>query len=231
GRPVVVDNKPGADQIIGTLALTNAEADGHTLMLTGDTMMIHKAYGRDLPYDPSGDITPVSRVSKVSMALLANPKLKANTVGELIELAGTKPGGLAAGHLGHGGTHYLAIKLLEKYGNIRFLDVPYRGSGPSISAVVGGEIDIDFGGVGTGLSLAEANKVKIVGDTGDGRAPCAPNNPSIAESGLHGYEIETSFYIYAQGRPPVSTISVLDEAIHSVLSAESLQAPLSTMGL
>lgn len=229
-QPMVVDNKPGADQIVGTTAMTQSPADGYTLMMSGDTMLAHAAYERKLPYDVFKDITPVGRIANVPVALLVNPKLGVKTVTELIALAKSKPGQLKAGNLGSGGTHYLSVKLLEHMAGIKFLDVPYKGSGPSTLALMSGEIDLVFAGVGAGMALAESGKVLALAVSTAKRVAGAPSLPTMSEAALPGYEMDTAFYIYAPGATPKGVIAKLDREIQAAVGDGGLQARLIKMG-
>lgn len=229
-QAVVVENKPGGDQIVGTTALTQSPADGYTLMMTGDTMMAHAAYERQLPYNAFRDLTPVGRIAHVPTALLVNNRLGVKTVPELIALAKSKPGQLKAGHIGSGSPHFLGIKLIEQITGAKFLDVPYKGSGPTTLAVVSGEIDVVFAGVNAALQLSEGGKALAMAVSSKKRVSGAPQLPTLAESGVPGFDIDTAFYIYAPGATPKPVIARLDQELQAVVADPATKARLTTMG-
>lgn len=227
---IIVENKPGADQVIGTAALAQSPADGYTLMMTGDTMMTHAAYERPLPYNVFKDLTPVSRIAQVPIALLVNPKLGVKNVQELISMAKANPGKLKAGHIGSASPHYLTVKTLEHITGAKFLDVPYRGSGPTTLAVVSGEIDLVFAGVGSAKQLADGGRALLLGVTGAKRAGSAPNVPTLMESGIPNLDTDTAFYIYAPGATPQPIIQRLDQEVQAIVGDPAIQARLTSMG-
>lgn len=229
-QTLVVENKPGADQIVGTTAMAQSAPDGYTVMMSGDTMLAHAAYERKLPYDVFKDIAPVSRIANVPVALLISPKLGVKTLPELIALAKAKPGQLKAGHLGTGGTHYLSVKLMEHMAGIKFLDVPYKGSGQTTMAVASGEIDLVFAGAGAAQALAEGGKVLAMAVSSAKRVAGTPNLPTMSEAGIPGYEMDTSFYIYAPGATPRSVIAKLDREVQAAVNESGVRASLVKMG-
>lgn len=229
-QAMVVENKPGADQIVGTALLTQSPADGYTLMMTGDTMMAHAAYERQLPYNAFKDLTPVGRIAHVPTALLVNNRLGVKTMSELIALAKSKPGQLKAGHIGSGSPHFLGIKLIEQITGTKFLDVPYKGSGPTTLAVVSGEIDLVFASVNAALQLSEGGKATAIAVSSKRRVSSAPQLPTLAESGVPGFDIDTAFYIYAPGATPKALIARLDQELQAVVTDPAVRTRLTTMG-
>lgn len=230
GQSVVIDNKGGADQVIGTTAMTQAAPDGYTLMLTGSTMVVHAAYERKLPYNVFTDIVPIGKVAVVPVMLLANPKLGVKSVQELIALAKSKPGELKAGHIGSGGLHYFSFKLLEHMAGVRFLDVPYRGTAPATNAAMSGEVDLVFAGVGQGMSLAEGGKLVALAVTGAKRWPTAPRVPTMAEAGVPGYALFTEFYLYAPGGTPQPIIARLARETKSIVEDPVIRPKMQAIG-
>lgn len=229
-QTIVVDNKPGADQVIGTTALAQSAPDGYTLMMTGDTMMAHAAYERQLPYNVFKDLTPAGRIANVPVGLLVNPKLGVKTVPELIALAKSRPGELKAGHIGSGSPHYLGVKLIEHHAGVKFLDVPYRGSGATTLAVMSGEIDLVFAGVSAAKALSESGKAQLLAVSSRKRSASAPNVPTLAESGIPSFDVDTAFYIYAPGATPKPVIARLDREIQAVLAEPPVRTRLTAMG-
>lgn len=229
-QTIVVDNRPGADQVIGTTLLTQSKPDGYTLMMTGDTMMTHAAYERPLPYNVFKDLTPVSRIAQVPLGLLVNPRLGVKNVQELIAMAKARPGMLKAGHIGTASPHYLSVKSLEHLTGARFLDVPYKGSGPTALAVVSGEIDLVFAGVGAAKQLAEGGKALLLAVTSAKRTASAPEVPTLAEAGIQNFDTDTAFYIYAPGGTPLPIIERLDKEVQAIVADPDTRARLTAAG-
>lgn len=230
GQSVVVDNKPGADQVIGTTVLVQSPADGYTLMITGDTMTAHAAYERPLPYNAFKDLTPVSRLALAPTVLVVNPSLGVKHFQELIALARAKPGQLKAGHIGSGSPQYLGLKLIEQSTGVKFLDVPYRGSGPTTLAVTSGEIDLAFAGLGASKALAEGGKVQLLAVSSRKRSPIAPNVPTIAESGLPDFDVDTAFYVYAPGATPRPVLDRLDQTLRAIMTDPAVAGRIAALG-
>ena len=229
-QTVVVENKGGADQVIGTTALTQAAPDGYTLMMTGSTMVVHAAYGRKLPYDPLNDIAPVAKVATVPVMLLANPKLGVRNIKELVALAKARPGEFKAAHIGTSGLHYFSFKLLEQTAGIRFLEVPYKGSGPAVQAALSGEVDLVFGSSGQGKVLSDTGKLVALGVTGETRSTAAPDIPTIAEAGVPGFALFTEFYLYAPGATPTAIIDKLNEETRAIVTTPAVRQRLEQLG-
>lgn len=230
GQTIVVENKPGADQVIGTTALARAPADGYTVMLTGNAMMVHAAYARELPYDAFKDVVPVAKIANVPVVLLANPQVGVKTLGELIDLARKKPGQLKAAHIGTGSVQYFNVKLLEHLEGVKFLDVPYKGTGPAMTALMSGEVDIAFAGVGGGAQLAESGKAVALGVSNTHRSTGAPGIPTLEEAGTPGFVLTSDFYLYAPGGLPVSIAQRLNREIKAILEEPATARKLTDMG-
>jgi tripartite-type tricarboxylate transporter receptor subunit TctC len=229
-QAVIVDNKGGADQVIGTTALTQANPDGYTLMLTGSTMVVHAAYGRKLPYNPMTDIAPIAKIATVPVLLLANPGLGVKNVNELLRLAKSRPGEIKAAHIGTSGLHYFSFKLMEQLAGIDFLEVPYKGSGPAVQAALSGEVGLVFGSVGSGVQMADSGKLVALGVTGASRSAIAPHIPTLAEAGLPGFALFTEFYVYAPAATPPAVIAKLNGETRSIIEDPAVRKRLEQLG-
>jgi tripartite-type tricarboxylate transporter receptor subunit TctC len=230
GQSVIVDNRPGADSVIGTQSLVQSAPDGYTMMLAGDTMVGQAAFERKAPYDPFTQITPVGKVADVPVMLIVNPNIGVKNLPELIALARSQPGGLKAGHTGGSSLHLMCLKQLEHLTGTRFLAVPYRGTAPTTIAVASGEIDMVFAGVSTAVPLIDAGKVLGFGVSGKTRSGGAPNIPTMIEAGVPGFDMTIPFYVFVPGATPAPVIDRLDRELRALLEDGAMRKRLTGMG-
>lgn len=229
-QPVVIDNKPGADQVIATTALAKARPDGYTVMVTGsNSMVVHMALGRKLPYVPLVDVVPIARIAISQLALIANASIGVKDLKGLAETARAKPGSIKAAHIGTGAIHYLNLKLLEDQLGLSFLTVPYKGSAQAATAVAGGEVDITFTGPESATRLGAAGRTVTLGITGTARSPAVPTVPTLAEQGLKG-TLSATFYLYVPRSTPPQVIDRLTRETRAVLAQPDVAQRIVTLG-
>jgi tripartite-type tricarboxylate transporter receptor subunit TctC len=186
---VIVENKPGAGTTIGAEQVARAAPDGYTLLLaTSTTLAINKTLYRNLPYDPVKDFTPIALVAGVPFALIINPMIPAKTLSEFIAYAKSKPG-LAYGSAGNGSPHHLGAEMLKTAAGIEVNHVAYRGSVPAMLDVVAGHISFMVMDLQPALPQIKDGKVRVLGVTTTTRVDAAPEIPTLAESGLNGFEL------------------------------------------
>jgi tripartite-type tricarboxylate transporter receptor subunit TctC len=215
GQPVIIDNKPGGATIIGTELAAKAPADGYTMVLASPSFTNNVALYSKLPYDPEKDFEAVTLVASVPLVLVAAPSLPANNAKELVALAKTKPGKMSYA-MATGSTPHLAGEMLKVMGGIDVLPIPYKGMAPAYPDLLTGRIDYMFDAVSTGLPNIQAGKTKALGVSSAKRSQAAPDIPTIAESGLPGFEAEGWYGIVVpKGTPP---------AVIAKLNAETLKA-------
>lgn len=189
GQQVIVDNRPGANTIIGAEAVAKAPPDGYTLLMAIDsTLTMNPTLYSKLPYDPIKDFDPVSLIAIVPTILVVNNNLPVNNVRELIALAKSKPGQIMMGS-GTVATH-LAGELFNSMAGTKMINVPYKGASGSITALIAGEVPVSFSGVSTALVNWKAGRVKMLAAMGAKRLPQAPDLPTVAESGVPGYDAQ-----------------------------------------
>jgi tripartite-type tricarboxylate transporter receptor subunit TctC len=192
GQQVIVDNRTGASGIIATSLLAKAAPDGYTLMVVDVAHGANPVLNDKLPYDTLKDISAVSLVLRVPMLLLVNPGFPAQSVKELIAVAKANPGKFNYGSAGLGSTMYLIAELFKSQANVDLVHVAYKGGAPALAEVMGGQIPMCFLSTVASLSHARAGRVRALGISSRSRSPIAPEIPTIAESGLPGFE----FYLW-----------------------------------
>jgi len=223
GQQVVVDNRGGAGGVMGTMITAHAAPDGYTVMLgTSAGMVVNPLLSSKLPYDALKDLDPVSNVIIVPQLLVTNPQLPAKTIKELIALAKAKPGTLNAGSSGIGTPNHLGTELLKALAGVNIVHVPYKGGGPALTDLIGGQIQMAFSSIPAVLPHIKAGRLNVLGVGSAKRSPALPNVPTIAEAGVPGYEYTTWYGIFVPARTPQAIITRLNSEIVRGLAAPDL---------
>jgi tripartite-type tricarboxylate transporter receptor subunit TctC len=210
GQTVVIDNRPGGATNLGTEIVAKAPADGYTLLVNNSSPVANVSLYKSLPYDFRKDLAPVTLIATTPLVLVAHPSLPVRSVKELIVLAKAKPGQLTYGSAGISSPAHICGELLNTMAGIRILHVPYKGGSPAITDVLGGQITLAFTGGPAAMALIKAGKLRALGTTGTTRFSTAPEIPTIAESGVPGYELVGFFALYATGGTPREVITRLN---------------------
>ena len=230
GQPVIVDNKAGAAGTIGTTAVARADPSGYTLLMATLGNMAINQHMYTMEIDPTKDLTAVTNVVGVDFVMVTNPKLAVSTVGEFLTLARNKPGALNYSSSGIGGAPHLAAELFMSITGARVTQVPYKGSGPSIADLVGGQVDFSFDSLVQCLPQIQAGKLRALAVLGTRRSPLLPEVPTMAESGVPGYEFTNWFGLVAPARTPREIIDKINADVVAVLSEPQLRGELEQMG-
>ncbi len=233
GQPVVVDNKPGVGGLLGAGQVAKAAPDGHTLLLTPNTLVISphvlpKGAGGGL--DVQRDLAPIVSPASTPMVLLANPQLGVSNLQQLVALARKQPG-LAYGSSGNGSPMHFAGEMVKKAAGIDLLHVPYRGTAPAMTAVLGGEIKLLYTGLGGATAQIKAGKLVPIALTEKTRSPLAPQIPTAAEQGVPGVEVNAWFGLFAPAATPPAVLAKLNQEVNEVLKMPDLRERLSLAGL
>jgi tripartite-type tricarboxylate transporter receptor subunit TctC len=231
GQDVIVLNRPGATGNIGTEIVAKSDADGYTLLLGNEaTTAISKSIFKDLTYDPIGDFAPISLVARVPEILVVRTSLPASSVTELIALAKAKPGQLTYGSAGIGSPPHLAGVLFALNTGIDIRDIPYKGSTPALTDLVGGRIDIYFSNILSALPYIKNGQLRPLAVTSAARSKVAPEIPTMAESGLPGYEEYNWYGVLAPKGTPQPIIDKLHDEIVKALSDTTVATLLEQQG-
>lgn len=232
GQPVVVENKPGAAGNLAGDAVAKAPPDGYTLLMGSHaTHGVNPTLYRKMPYDAVKDFAPVSLLVTVPNVLLVHPSVPARNVKELIAHAKAKPGKLTFSSAGSGTSGHMAGQLLMSLAGIDMLHVPNKGPAQALQDVVGGHVDVVFDSVALGMPLARAGKLKALAVTSVERSPIAPDLPTMAETGLPGYEIELWFAALTTAGTPAPIVSKLNAEIVRILKQPEVSQPLVNQGM
>jgi tripartite-type tricarboxylate transporter receptor subunit TctC len=227
GQQVVVDNRPGANGIIGTELTARSTPDGHTLMLVSTSHTMNAAVNK-LPFDPVKSLTPIAMIGAGPLVLVTNGSFNASSVRQLIEVAKAKPKALTYASAGTGGINHFGGALFAHVTGIQMTHVPYKGGAPALTDVIAGQVQLMFGSMPLTLAQIRAGKVKALGVTSAKRSPLLPDVPAIAEAGAPGYEIQTWWGILAPAAVPASIVTKLNTEITAVIrqpdSAQRLEA-------
>ena len=227
---VVVDNRPGASNIIGTDIVAKATPDGYTILWVSSTHAINAGVRRGkLPFDPLDDFAPVTLFAKIPFILVVHPSLPAKSVPELLALARAKPGQTHYASAGIGSTSHFAGELLKKLAKLDMLHVAYKGSA-ALTAVVGGETPILFTGPLSVLPHAKAGRLRALAVSTAKRSPAFPELPTVAEGGAPGYEYTSWYGLLAPRRTPAPLVNILSGAVAQALKTKEVSAFLSGEG-
>ncbi len=210
GQPVLVENRPGASGAIATNAVAKAAPDGHTLFLSWDTHAINAAVIKDLPYDTFKDFVPVTLLARLPLVMGVWAGLPANSVAEFIALAKREPGKLNYASVGAGSSNRLYSEYMHSLAGINVAHIPYKGGGPSIQAMLTGEVAYSILSFASMKGHIQAGKLKAFAVTGSKRMPDLPNVPTMIESGFPGFEVYGWIGIFAPAGTPESVVARLN---------------------
>ena len=231
GQQVIVDNRPGAAGNIGSELVAKSPADGYTLLMaTVSTHSINQSLYQRLPFDPINDFAPVTLVATLPNVLVVNPKLPVKSVQDLIALAKAKPGELTFGSGGNGTSHHLGGELFKTMTGVDMVHVPYKGSGQALPDLIAGQVALMFDNLTSSFPHIKAGKLRAVAVTGAQRSAALPNVPTVAESGVPGFEVTAWFGLLAPAKTPEAIIARLNQESAKILRSPDMKARLAAQG-
>ncbi|MFZ9137396.1 MAG: Bug family tripartite tricarboxylate transporter substrate binding protein, partial [Limnohabitans sp.] len=217
-QPVVVENKPGGNTTVGNSFVAKSAPDGYTILITPlPFSALPGLYGAQLPYDALKDFTPLVWAGSTQNALVVRNELPVNTVQELLEYAKKNPGKLNYGSTGSGSSNHLSMELLMRMTGVKLTHIPYKGSAPATMAMIGGEIDALFDNVPNVLPHIKAGKMKVIAVSSQQRSHLLPAVPTVAESGVSGYDVTVWFGMQLPAGTPTAIVDRLNRDIVQLL--------------
>jgi tripartite-type tricarboxylate transporter receptor subunit TctC len=231
GRTFPVENRSGANGNIGTEAAARAPADGYALLFTGAGLVTNPSLYDKVPYDPVRDFDPISLVSIAPNVLVAHPSVPARSVRELIALAKARPKQVLFAGSGSGSTPHLAGELFNTLARVEMVHLPYRGSGPAVVGILSGEATIMFMPTTNAVPLVKDGRVRGLAVTSSERLSALPGLPTVAESGLKGYESSQWYGLLAPDGTPPAILGLLQAQVAKIMQAADMKQRMTTEGL
>jgi len=230
GTSVVVENKPGASGQIAAAYVAKASADGYTLMLDASSYSVNPSLFPKLPYDPNKDFKTLAVLAQYPNVLLVNPSFPAKSVKELVALAKAKPNGIAYASSGNGSAQHLAGALFEVKAEVEMQHIPYKGGGPALNDVIGGQVPVFFGSVASTKQYVDTGKLNALAVTSKKRASSMPSVPTMAEAGVPGYEVYEWNGIFAPAATPAPILVKISDAIAKVMQSAEVRDKVLSLG-
>lgn len=227
GQPVVIDNRPGAGEIIGTEAVAKAPPDGYTILLITPSFTVNPALQPKLPYDSAKDFEPVALVASYPHVLIGSAGLPAGNVREVIAFAKANPGTLNYASGGNGGSNHLAGEMFKQLAGVNITHIPYKGNAPAITDLLGDRVQLLFTGMGPVEQHVKSGKLKALAVTGPRRLASAPDVPTMAEAGLPAYDLVSWYGVLAPAGTPRAVIERLNADLRRTMQSPDVRDKLA----
>ena len=231
GQTVIVDNRSGAGGTIGTDIVAKAPPDGHTLLVASMGVAVNAVLYPKLPYDTVKDLAPITTLGEQPNIVVVHPSVHAKSVSELVALARAKPGQITYGSGGVGSNTHLASVLFAQMAKVDLLHVPYKGLGPAITELVGGQVQLVISNVSTALPHVKSGKLRLLAVTSAKRFPLFPDTPTVGESGVPGYESSGWYGLWSTAGTPPAVLGALHKAVVSILESPAVREQFGAQGL
>lgn len=230
--PVIVDNRAGASTSIGSEYAARSAADGYTLMVTANTLVLNKSLRPKAPYDPVKDFAPIAPLAIGHLTLVAHPSLGVSSVKELIAAAKAKPGAIDYASPGNGTPHHLTMEMFKQAVGIELTHIPYSSTGGAVQGVVGGQVKTMFLPIHVAMSQVQAKRVVLLSSGGVKRAAATPDVPSLSEAaGVQGIDGDIWYGMYAPAGTPAAIVASLNADVNAVLDMPDVKEAFARQGL
>lgn len=230
-QPFVVENKAGANGAIGSVEVARAPADGYTLLMgTASTHGINSAVYKSLPYDAVKDFAPVTIVASTPNIIAVHPSVPAKNLQELLALAKAQPGKLNYGSTSLGGSPHMSAELLKMMAGVDMVHVPYKGAAPMLTDLMGGQVQAGFDNLPSTINFVRSGKVRAIAVTTPQRWPGAPEIPTVAESGLPGYEVSGWFGLLAPAGTPPAVLATIQQTLAEAVKQPEVNKQMLDLG-
>jgi tripartite-type tricarboxylate transporter receptor subunit TctC len=231
GQTVVVDNRGGAGGTIGTDIVAKARPDGHTLLIASMGVAVNAVLYPKLPYDTLKDLAPITTLGEQPNIVVVHPSVAAKSFGELLALARAKPGQVTYGSGGVGSNSHLATVLLVQMAGIELLHVPYKGLGPAITDLVGGQVQVVISNVSTAVPHVKSGRLRLLAVTTEKRFPLFPEIPTVSEAGVPGYESSGWYGLWVTAGTTLSIVDALSREMTKILNSSAIREQFGAQGL
>ena len=231
GGSIIVENKAGAGTIVGTQVVVTSEPDGHTLLMGTFASAVNSSLIAKLPYDVHRDLAPVALVARAFNIVVVNPNSPLKSIADLIAAAKAEPGKLSFGTYGTGTSAHLGGELFKSLAGVKMTAVPYKGSAPAITDLLGGQIQVMFTTVSSAAALIEGGQLRPLAVTSAQRSPAFPQLPTVAEAGVPGFVLENWYGLFAPGKTPPDIIDRLNRAAGKAIQSEAFRKIAANEGL
>ena len=230
-RPVVVENRAGASGNIGTEAVVRAAPNGSTLLVSVNTLVMNRSLYPKLPFDPVKDLVPVSLTSWGQLVLVANPRTGFRTALDLVDAAKKNPGGINYASPGVGTPHHLSMELFKSTAGVFLTHIPYRGTGPAVTDLLGGQVGVMFLPIHVALPFVKAGKLVALGIGSAKRHPLLPQVPTLAEARAGNVDVDMWYGVFAPAGTPPDLVARLNHELKEILTAPEVRTAFETQGM
>ena len=230
--PVIVENRPGGNSFIATEAVVRSKPDGYALLVAFfGTLVVNPSLYDQLPYDPVKDLTPVTTVATLPLMLVVNPQSPVHSIQDLIKLSKAEPNRFTFASGGAGQGAHLAVELLKNMADISMIHVPYKGNAPAVADLLGNHVDMIFDGMTSSLPHVKSGRLRAIAVSTQNRAAAMPDLPTVAESGLPGFDVGSWFGILAPANTPESIVAKLNAELVKIINSPEFKSILANLGL
>jgi tripartite-type tricarboxylate transporter receptor subunit TctC len=231
GQPVIIDNRPGAGTMIGDDNVAKSAPDGYSLLIATFAHAVNPSLQAKVPFNTEKDFAPVALVGRSPNVLVVNPNKPFKSVADVLAFARANPGKLTFGSFGNGTSAHLAGELFKNLAKVDMVHVPYKGSAPALTDLLGGQIDMMFTTVASVAQYIKSNRLRALAVTSAQRSGAYPNLPTIAEAGVPGYAAESWYGIYVPAGTPAPIVARLNQSVHAAVKTEAFKSRIEEEGL